>query len=404
MQAIGNRFDVGGVVLDRPFRIQRLGHFLFNSRHIKDFYRFYIDWLGFQVTDSIDMSRRMAPEVAAKVDDPNLYFSRYGGDHHAFIFSSTNMSEARGRFSPPRITVGQISWIVGSLAEVVDGERWLSGQDVTITKSGRDTPGSNWHTYVLDPSGHPNEIYYGMEQIGWDGHSKPKELWRPFTEPPELPQISEYQEVQAGIDKGVDLTSGYRHTETLPFEHAVDGILMPRPFKITSIGPVRLLVPDMEAALRFYRDALGFRITEETQWKGHRCVFLRAKTDHHDLALYEEGVGEELQLASESYCMSFGVRVYNYRQLRAAIRFLEEKGVTIRYLPPELTPGMDYTAFAVDPDGHLVQLYYYSEQIGWDGKPRPKEMRRPIDHDAWPETVEAASDEFSGDTFMGPWA
>ena len=47
MQAIGNRFDVGGVVLDRPFRIQRLGHFLFNSRHIKDFYRFYIDWLGF---------------------------------------------------------------------------------------------------------------------------------------------------------------------------------------------------------------------------------------------------------------------------------------------------------------------------------------------------------------------
>ncbi len=400
----GDRHDVGGIMLERPFRVRRLGHFLFLTRHIRDFYRLYIDLLGFQVTDVVDMSGRMTPELAATVDDPNLYFARYGGDHHAFIFSSANMSEARGRILPPRVTVGQVSWIVGSLDEVVNGETWLAGQDVAISKSGRDTPGSNWHTYVLDPWGHPNELYYGMEQIGWDGYSKPRELWRPFKQAPDLPQISEYQEVQDGIDRGVNLTGGYRHDETMPFDYEVDGIRMPRPFKITQIGPVSLLVPDMEAALKFYRDDLGLRVTEALEWQGHRCVFLRSNTDHHVLALYDWDLAESLGLSQHSYCMSFGVRVYSYRQLRDAMRFLEEHGIEIRCLPPELTPGMDYTAFAVDPDGHLIQLYYYMEQVGWDGRPRPADQRRPIDHNAWPDTIDAADDEFCGETFMGPWA
>ena len=43
--------------------------------------------------------------------------------------------------------------------------------------SGRDMPGSNWHTYLLDPDGHSNELYYGIEQIGWDGYSKPQSMY-----------------------------------------------------------------------------------------------------------------------------------------------------------------------------------------------------------------------------------
>lgn len=403
MTAKTERYDVGGVMLERPFQVRRLGHFLFQSRHIEKFYDFYINLLGFLVTDEVDMAHRMKPEVAATIDDTKLYFSRYGGDHHAFIFSSENMSVARGRSFPPKVTIGQLSWLVGSLQEVVEGEEWLDRQSMEISKSGRDTPGSNYHTYVLDPFGHPNEILYGMEQIGWDGRSKPKELWRPFLEAAPLPQVSEYQEVQDGMDRGIDMDSGYRHVETLPFEYEVDGIKMPRPFKVTAIGPVRLMVPDMEKALHFYVYGLGFKISEEVEWNGHKCYFLRAKSDHHDLALYPEAIGADLGLSDHSYCMSFGCRLYNYRQLKDAIAFLESKGVEIKYLPKELTPGMDYTAFAVDPDGHLVQLYCYMEQIGWDGKPRPAEQRREIDLNNWPETIDAASDQVGPETFMGPW-
>jgi hypothetical protein len=43
------------------------------------------------------------------------------------------------------------------------------------------------------------------------------------------------------------------------------------------------------------------------------------------------------------------------------------------------------------------------EQVGWDGRPRPAELRPRIDNDNWPEAIEAASDTFLGETFLGPW-
>jgi catechol 2,3-dioxygenase-like lactoylglutathione lyase family enzyme len=160
----------------------------------------------------------------------------------------------------------------------------------------------------------------------------------------------------------------------------------------------------LEGALKFYRDQLGLQVTQEISWHGQRCVFLRANTEHHSMALYPEAVGEELGLMRHSRCMSLGLRVNDYNQLRDAIRFLGERGTEIRYLPPELFPGMDYTAFAVDPDGHLVQLYSYMEQIGWDGRARPAEQRPKIDNARWPDTLEPYSDSYCGEPFFGPWA
>jgi hypothetical protein len=42
------------------------------------------------------------------------------------------------------------------------------------------------------------------------------------------------------------------------------------------------------------------------------------------------------------------------------------------------------------------------EQIGWDGKPRPESQRTEIDNAKWPESVEAQSDTFLGEPFLGP--
>jgi len=78
--------------------------------------------------------------------------------------------------------------------------------------------------------------------------------------------------------------------------------------------------------------------------------------------------------------------------------------VRIRYLPPEVSPGIDYSAFAFDPDGHALQLYYYMEQIGWDGKPRPAHLRPKVDNTNWPETVPATSDTYNGEVYLGPWS
>ena len=179
------------------------------------------------------------------------------------------------------------------------------------------------------------------------------------------------------------------------------GVLLPRPFKAVRIGPVRLFSDDLDASLAFYRDRLGMTVTEEIRWNGHRCAFLRVNTEHHSLALYPIALRSELGLSEHTSCMSFGVQVGDYAQLRAALGFLEERAVEIVHLPPELSPGIDYSAFAIDPDGHAIQLYYYMEQIGWDGKPRKASERRRTG-DEWPDALDPLPDTFAGEPFLGP--
>src|SRR5437764_844324 len=83
-----------------------------------------------------------------------------------------------------------------------------------IRRLGRDTPASNWHTDPADPDGHTNELYYGIEQVGWEGYSKPRAMYnRGFGERPPLPQIAEFDEIQDAIAAGIDLESGVRHIE-----------------------------------------------------------------------------------------------------------------------------------------------------------------------------------------------
>jgi catechol 2,3-dioxygenase-like lactoylglutathione lyase family enzyme len=406
MSASAERFNVGGVLLDQPFKIRRLGHFGFNLVNMDEGVRFYVDLLGFRVSDVMDYSKRArSPDQVAGLGDPNGYFTRYGNDHHAMVLFPKRVRDALGRGEKPGVTVNQITWQVGSLSEVGDGIKWFLKNNIKIQRSGRDMPGSNWHTYLFDPDGHQNELYYGIEQIGWNGHSKPKVMYdRGFNEAPPLPQMPEQQEVEDALQKNVDLLSGYRHIERLPASYDVDGVLLPRPFKIVRLGPVNLFVEDLEASEHFYRETLGFAVTEEVIWKGHRCLFLRCNTEHHSLALFPLALRETLGLSSHSKCAALGLQLANYRQLREAVMFLRDQGVKVaESIPPELHPGIDYAAHAFDPDGHCIQLYYSMEQIGWDGKPRPKELRSARKLSDWPEVLDQDSNAYVGEPFLGPW-
>jgi catechol 2,3-dioxygenase-like lactoylglutathione lyase family enzyme len=406
MAASSQKFNVGGVLLNQPFKIRRLGHFGFNLVNMDEGVRFYIDLLGFRVSDVMDYSKRAkSPAQVAGLGDPNGYFTRYGTDHHAMVLFPKRVRDALGRSEEPGVTVNQITWQVGSLSEVGNAIQWFMENKIRIQRSGRDMPGSNWHTYLFDPDGHQNELYYGIEQIGWNGHSKPKIMYdRGFNEPPSLPQIAEQQEVEEALQKNVDLLSGYRHVERLPASYDVDGTLLARPFKIVRLGPVNLFVEDLEAAETFYRDTLGFTPTEEVVWKGHRCLFLRCNTEHHSLALFPLALREVLGLSAHSKCGVFGLQLANYRQLRDAVKFLKDHGVKVSdAIPPELHPGIDYAAHVLDPDGHCIQLYHAMEQIGWDGKPRPKESRSPSKLSEWPDVLDEDSSAYLGEPFFGPW-
>src|SRR6266849_384320 len=389
-------YDVEGILLPRPFKIRRLGHFGLDLRDVEAGLRFYVQDLGFRITDALNLGR-IAPlaSLVEGVDDPVLYFTSHGSDHHSLLLNHRMISERMGVTSG-EVTVNQLTWQVGSLREVVEGHDHLKSEGVDVVRIGRDMPGGNWHVYFRDPDGHQNEFYYGIEQIGWQRRSRPYAMYyRGFRERPQLPQMSEHDEVEEAIAKGIDLQSGYRPTETGTAEHDVGGVLLRRPFKITRIGPVSIFVGDVDASTAFYTEVLGLVQTEEVTIRGHSCRFLRAGSEHHVLALFPKSLRAELNLNSRTSLATFGLELGSYRQLRDAIEFLRARAWTIlSELPVELHLGIDYAAFVLDPEGHCVMLYYYMEQIGWDGRPRPPELRRAT-APKWPEQLEPLSDTYA---------
>jgi catechol 2,3-dioxygenase-like lactoylglutathione lyase family enzyme len=398
MAMTGNKYNVGGVLLDRPFKITRLGHFGYNAEKVAECMRFYTDLLGFKISD------QRPGQVGG--------FLRYGSDHHALVVGERKAAEERAlsgsqaRHFRRENDINQITWQVQSLTEVTEATYYFRGLEMDIRNEGRaGGPGSNFHLYVYDPDEQVTELYYGIEQIGWDGHSKPESMRHGMVEASRGPHTSEFDEVQSDLALGRDIRHGYRHVDTLPPRYDVDGIALPRPFKITRLGPVNLFVDDVAASSEFYQQVMGFDVTESIDYRGDTCVFLRCNNEHHSLGLFPKSLRSSLGFKADSTSMSLGLQLANYQQLRDSVAFLREKGVRVEtdILPAELHPGVDYAAYAFDPDGHAFELYYYMEQMGWDGSIRPQSQRRTVDSNHWPETLEPLSDTYRGEPFMGPW-
>lgn len=398
-------YDIGGLRYPQPFKIRRLGHFGFNVADMDQGLDFYSRLLGFRVTDTRDFSKVPGrEEMAKRLEDPRIVFMSHNSDHHAFLLAHKSLGAIFGDDAVSKdITVNQITWQVGTMDEVFAAADYFRGKQVEIRRVGRDMPGSNWHTYIRDPDGHTVELYYGMEQIGWDGRSKPEAMYyRAFREQPELPQISEEQEVRDAVAKGIDINAGNTIRDRSSEEYVVAGVRLPRPFKITNIGPMSLFVADVGASEAFYTQTMGFVRTEAVTWQGHRCVFLRNGGEHHSLSLFPKALRGELGLNPDTSVASMGMQVGSYSQLRDAVSFLKKNGVRItEAIPPELYPGVDYAAHILDPAGHCLMLYYYMERVGWDGQPRPAAQRRKVARD-WPESLEPMSDTYADPAFMGP--
>jgi catechol 2,3-dioxygenase-like lactoylglutathione lyase family enzyme len=374
---------------------------------MEDCLRFYTEDLGFRISDRLDFGARAErQEDIAAFGDSGGYFMRHGTDHHSFVLFNKRVREYldKQRRFIPGVTVNQISWQVGSLEEVVNGGAWQVDQGMELQRSGRDMPGSNWHAYFYDPDGHTNELYYGMEQIGWEGLSKPFSMHdRGFHQPPQLPQVPEDDEVRASAQRGDDLVSGSALRDALPGgAYNVEGITLPRPFKVIKCGPVSLFVHDVQAASRFYTQQLGLRVSEECVWNGQRCVFLRANTEHHTIALYPIELREQLGMRADSTTFAAGFQVGSYRQLRDARAFLAGRGAKFVDVPSALHPGIDYAFHVLDPDGQAVQVYFSMEQIGWDGQTRPSAARPNVRADAWPEALAGQPDVYGGESLLGP--
>jgi catechol 2,3-dioxygenase-like lactoylglutathione lyase family enzyme len=401
-------YEVGGVRMCRPFKIRRFGHFGFNLEHLDEAIPFYTDELGFRVTDDMNLfdmlEGRVLEYARTVITNPRMLFTSNSSDHHAVLLAHKTFGTVIGNDAIAKDnTVSQITWQVGTLDEVLDGADYLAANEVQMVRLGRDMPGGNWHVYFLDPDGNTLELYYGMEQIGWDRTSKPRAMhYRGFDAAPPRPQMSEAAEIREALHRGIDICSGSRPSEShLDEQYDVGGILLPRPFKVVGLGPFSLFTDNLDTMVEFYNTIMGFRVTEEATHDRHRIVYLRHGAEHHSMVLADKSLRADLGLRQDASCLSVGMQVGSHRQLLDAVEFLGVHGRETVELPPELHLGVDYAAHVRDPEGHLIQLYYSMEQLGWDGRPRPAHLRPSIAK-PWPNAVDAQPDTYMGPAFMGP--
>lgn len=128
----------------------------------------------------------------------------------------------------------------------------------------------------------------------------------------------------------------------------------------TRIGHIHLKVSNIERALGFYRDLLGFEVTERI---GDSAVFLSAGGYHHHIGL-NTWHSEDAPKAVKS-----GVGLYH-----AAILYPSRKDLAevlqrlLKYNYP-LTGAADHgvseALYLEDPDGNGVELYYDRDREEW---------------------------------------
>jgi catechol 2,3-dioxygenase len=145
-----------------PFRIGKLGHVVLNVRDVERSARFYTELLGFEVSD-------VYPE---EMVPGGMVFLRCNPDHHGIALVGSLKEPATNA------DLNHIAFEVATLEEVVRAHDHLRRHGVEIDFAGRRRAGCQIAVEFRDPDNHRLEIYWGIDQIGSDGHVRPPSEWK----------------------------------------------------------------------------------------------------------------------------------------------------------------------------------------------------------------------------------
>jgi catechol 2,3-dioxygenase len=146
----------------------------------------------------------------------------------------------------------------------------------------------------------------------------------------------------------------------------------------TRIGHVHLKVANIQRALGFYRDILGFEVT---QWYGDDAVFLSAGGYHHHIGLntwMSRNAGPAP--AHSAGLFHLAILYPERRDLAQALKWLLESDYPIDGASDH---GVSEALYLRDPDNNGVELYRDRPQQEW---PRERDgglamVTRPLDVD-----------------------
>ncbi|PYP43314.1 MAG: glyoxalase, partial [Gemmatimonadetes bacterium] len=115
----------------------------------------------------------------------------------------------------------------------------------------------------------------------------------------------------------------------------------------TRIGHVHLTVSDLDRALAFYRDVLGFEVTSRY---GRDAVFLSAGGYHHHIGLNTwAGRGAPAPAPGTTGLYHFAILYPDRHALAAAVRRVLDAGVPLEGAADH---GVSEAIYLRDPDGN----------------------------------------------------
>ena len=139
-----------------------------------------------------------------------------------------------------------------------------------------------------------------------------------------------------------------------------------------TIGHVHLKVSDLERSLAFYRDVLGFEVTQKL---GSQAAFLSTNGYHHHLGLNTwESAGGQSPAHGTTGLYHAAILFPSEAEMAAAVRRVMNAGIPLEGAADH---GVSEAVYLKDPDGNGVELY-------WD---KPK--------DVWPRKSDGSLDMFT---------
>ena len=141
------------------------------------------------------------------------------------------------------------------------------------------------------------------------------------------------------------------------------------------IGHVHLKVADLDRALAFYRDVLGF---DEMQRMGDQAAFISAGGYHHHIGLNTwESRGGSPPPAGTTGLYHVAIRYPDRKTLADALRRIVDAGISVEGASDH---GVSEAIYLRDPDGNGIELYRDRPREEW---PRANDgvamFTRPLD-------------------------
>jgi len=130
------------------------------------------------------------------------------------------------------------------------------------------------------------------------------------------------------------------------------------------IGHVHLRVADLERAIHFYRDVLGFELTQRY---GDKAAFLAAGGYHHHIGLNTwESEGGSLPPPGSTGLYHLAIAYPARAELADALRRVLRAGIRLEGASDH---GVSIAIYLRDPDGNGVELYWDRPREEWPRTP-----------------------------------